>query len=150
MIVESAEERSGRGQEGRHPHAFFYVDDGMVSSSDPRWLKGTFSTLVGLFDRVGLKTNIRNIVGMVCRMCQATGKKSEAAYGRRMTGAGPSYWKRQRGGIQCTEFRGEMAMGLLAGYMQTHHGREAERVWRWEEYLQDDLSGRRGKSELPR
>ena len=32
-----------------------------------------FSTLVGLFDRVGLRNNVRKTVGMVCRPCQATG-----------------------------------------------------------------------------
>ena len=29
----------------------------MVASSDPRWLQWAFTTLVGLFDQVGLNTN---------------------------------------------------------------------------------------------
>ena len=57
VMVECAEERSGRVQEGRHQNALFYADDDMVASSDLRWLHGAFSTLVGLFNRVGLKTN---------------------------------------------------------------------------------------------
>ena len=36
------------------------------------------STLVGLFDRVGLNINVGNIVGMVFRLCQAPGTQSEA------------------------------------------------------------------------
>ena len=35
VIVESAEERSRHGQEGIHKDALLYVDDGMVTLSDP-------------------------------------------------------------------------------------------------------------------
>ena len=67
VMVEGTEERGERGQEGRYQNSLFYVDNGMVSSSDPRWLQGAFITLVGLFDRAGLRTNVRKTVGMVCR-----------------------------------------------------------------------------------
>ena len=63
----------------------------MVALSDPQWLQGAFSTLVGLFDRVGLRKNVRKTVGMVFRPCQAEGTQLEAAYWRQMTGEGPSY-----------------------------------------------------------
>ena len=93
-MVESADKRSGIGQEGRHQNSLFYAYDGMVAPSDPIWLQGLFSTLVGLFDRVVLKTNFRKTVGMVFRLCQVAGTQSEAAYGRQMTGAGPPYRER--------------------------------------------------------
>ena len=89
-IVESADEYSGRGQEGRHQNSLFYADDVMVASSDPRWLLGEFSTLVGLFDRVGLNANVGKTFGMVYRSCQVVGTQLEAGYKRWMTGAGPS------------------------------------------------------------
>ena len=38
LAVEEAEKRGERGREGRHQAALFYADDGMVVSSDPRWL----------------------------------------------------------------------------------------------------------------
>ena len=38
VMVEGAEERGKRGQEGRHHNALFYADDGMVASSDLQWL----------------------------------------------------------------------------------------------------------------
>ena len=57
--------RGGRGKEGMHQAALFYEDNDMVALSHPRWLHGTFNTLVGLFDRVGLQTNTAKIVGMV-------------------------------------------------------------------------------------
>ena len=54
VMVECAEERGEHGQEVRHQNALFYTDNSMVASSDTRWIQGEFSTLVGLFDRVGL------------------------------------------------------------------------------------------------
>ena len=91
VMVEGAEERGKRGQEGRHQAALFYADNGTVAFSDPCWLQGAFNTLVGLFDRVGLQTNAGKKVGMVCRLYQTLGTQSEAAYGRRITGEGPTY-----------------------------------------------------------
>ena len=60
--------------------------------------------MVGLFDRVGLNTNVSKIVLMVFCQFQASGMQLEAAYRRRITGTRPSYRERQRGQIQCTEF----------------------------------------------
>ena len=56
--------------------------------------------MVGLFDRVVLKTNIEKTFGMVCRPYQAEWTQLEADYGRRMTVAVPLYCERKRGRIQ--------------------------------------------------
>ena len=45
----------------------------MVALLEPRKIKGAFSTLLGLFDRVVLKTNVSKIVGMVCCPFQVDG-----------------------------------------------------------------------------
>ena len=55
VMVEGTGEKVGRGQEGRHQNSLFYTDDNMVALSEPGWIQGAFSTLVGIFDRVGLK-----------------------------------------------------------------------------------------------
>ena len=77
----------------------FYSDDGMVVFSDPVWLQGAFNALVGLFDRVGLKTNVWKTVGMVCHPCQAAGNLTMVAYWRRIMGEVHSYreqlWDRE-------------------------------------------------------
>ena len=86
-VVEEAEARGETGREGRHQAALFYAVNGMVVSSDPTWLQGTFTALLGIFDRVGLMTNVRKTVSMVCHLCQAgPGHRTEEAYGRRITG----------------------------------------------------------------
>ena len=104
----------------------------MVALLDPRWTQGDFITLVSLFNRVGLKTNFRKTVGMVFCPCQAAGMQLEAAYVRRMTVEGPSYWERQRIRIQCKEYGEEMELGSLAGHMQKQHGKSVEGRWHWE------------------
>ena len=63
----------------------------MVSLLNPRWLQGTFDTLVGLFDRVGLLINVGKTVGMVCCPCQEVGNHSDVAYRIQITGVGPTY-----------------------------------------------------------
>ena len=50
---------------------FFNVDNRMVASTNLGWIQTAFDILTGLFDRVGLKTNVRKIVGMACHPCQA-------------------------------------------------------------------------------
>ena len=65
LMVEGVEERGERVKEVRHQADLFYADDGMVVSSDPRWLQGAFSILVEFFDRVGLRNNFGNTVVMV-------------------------------------------------------------------------------------
>ena len=68
---------------------YFYADNGMVASSDSAWLQGAFNALVGLFDRVGLRTNGWKSVSMVCHPClAAAGKITQEAYGRRLTRGG--------------------------------------------------------------
>ena len=67
--------------------------------------------MVGLFDRVGLQNNFRKTVIMVCHPCQEAGTHSEAAYGRRMTGEGPSYRERHKERLRCKECGEEMAAG---------------------------------------
>ena len=67
VMVEGVGERGDCGEDGRHQNALVYVDNGVVVFSDPQWIQGEFSTLVGLFDWVGLQTNVGKTVGMVCR-----------------------------------------------------------------------------------
>ena len=84
------------------------------------------STLVELFDRVGLWNNGRKTVGMVCRPCQAEGTQSEAAYGRQIKREGPSYRERQKVRLQFRECGEDLAAGSLVGHRMTQHGQLAE------------------------
>ena len=64
----------------------------MFVSSEPAWIQGTFTALVGIFDRVGLMTNVGKTVRMVCQPCQTgAGNRTEEAYKRSITGEWRSY-----------------------------------------------------------
>ena len=88
----------------------------MVASSDPRWLQWAFNALVGLFERVGLRTNVGKTVSMTRRPCLASGNKLEEAYGRKMTGEGPKYRDRQKERVECRDCGKEMAARSLASH----------------------------------
>ena len=118
-------------KEGRHQAALFYADNGMVASSDPGWLQGAFNTLVGLFDRVGLRTNVRKTVGMLFHPCYAAGNLTTEAYGRRFTGVVPTYRDRQQGQVDCGECGDMLAVGSLSSHLMTQHGRSAGRRRQW-------------------
>ena len=50
--------------------AILYAGNRMVASTNSGWLQIAFYMMTGLFDWVGLKTNIRKTVGMVCHPCR--------------------------------------------------------------------------------
>ena len=68
-------------------------------------MQGAFSTLVGLFDWVGLRTNVGKKVGMIFCTCQSEVTQSEAVHERKMMGARLSYRERQKVRVQCSECR---------------------------------------------
>ena len=68
---------------------------------------------------------------MVCRPCQAAGNLLEAAYGRRVTGEGPTYRERLKGQVACDECGELLAAGSLSSHMMTQHGRVAEIRRKW-------------------
>ena len=68
--------------------AAFYADDGLLQSRDPVRLQAAADTLLGLFERAGLKTNTKKTQAMVCipgkiRTCQ-----SQQVYNARVYGEG--------------------------------------------------------------
>ena len=132
MVLEEAEKRGERGNEGSHQGALLYTDDGMVELSDPFWLQWAFDALVSLFERVGLRTNAGKTVSTVCRPYQAAEKQPEAAYGRKTTSEGPTYRERHKERVECSECGKEMAVGLLASHRMTQHGQAKEERWSWE------------------
>ena len=130
-FIVDAEEQGNLGKERRHQAALFYADNGMVASSDPHWLQGAFNTLVGLFDKVGLRTNFGKTFGMVFHPCQAAGKLLESAYGRRVTGESPTYRERLKVQVLCGACRELWAAGYLTSHLLTQHGRVEETRRQW-------------------
>ena len=68
----------GSGITGRA--AFFYADDGLVASTNRAWLQYAFEVLTELFERMGLKCNIKKTVVMICHPGFSPGRQSQEAY----------------------------------------------------------------------
>ena len=68
----------------------------MLAYTIPIWLQTTFDTLTGLFDWVGLNTNVRKTVGMVCHPCRAVRVWADKAHNQKMTGVERNYKEIQR------------------------------------------------------
>ena len=99
---------------------------------DPAWLQGAFKALVAIFDRVGLLTNVRKTVSMVCHPCRAgAGNRTKAAYSRRLTGLGKSYAERQREIVAYEECGEEITVGSMSSHLMTGHGKAATRRHLW-------------------
>ena len=60
--------------------ASFYADDGMMASTDPGWLQTAFDTMTGIFNRMGLRKNVKKTVGMLCHPFQVAGVLEEKSY----------------------------------------------------------------------
>ena len=116
----------------------------MIASSNPQWLQWAFTQLVGLFDRVGLNTNINKTVSMIYRPCTAAGNRSEEAYGRIMTGEGLPFRERKRERVECGDCGKEVAAGSLDSHRMTQHGKAKESLWTW-----TDAATVRGEGDEP-
>ena len=74
---------------------FFYANDGLLDLPRILRLQVAMNVLMGLFDRVGLQTNIIKMVVIVCHPCYIVGGHSELAYMRKMMGVGSYFRERQ-------------------------------------------------------
>ena len=74
---------------------YLYTDNGLVASTQLERLQREFDVLTGLFNRVGLSTNTRKTVRMLCQPCHAPGLMSLELYVRRATGMVSTFRQRQ-------------------------------------------------------
>jgi hypothetical protein len=63
--------------------AIFYVDDAYLAARDPDFLQVALNSLVSLFERVGLGTNVKKTQTMICTPGQITTQLSTDSYHRR-------------------------------------------------------------------
>ena len=66
----------GFGIAGGNMATFFYVDVILLASMKAERPHQEFSALNNFFDRVVLRTNVGEILSMVCKTCQPVGGKS--------------------------------------------------------------------------
>ena len=104
----------------------------MVGATEHKWIQGAFSTLVAIFDRIGLHTNVNKTVSMACQPCRAgSGNRTAEGYRQQITGEGNSFRERQRERVACGECGAEIAAGSLSSHLMTQHGKAAPRRHLW-------------------
>ena len=96
--------------------AYFYADHGLIALTHLERLQKAFNVLTGLFNWVGLRNNMRNMVSIACQPCHTPGRMSLAAYEQRTIGMGPIFWERQWRRVACPECGVEVTAGLLLTY----------------------------------
>jgi hypothetical protein len=77
---------------------------------------------MGLFERVGLKTNISKTKAMTCFPGHIRGQISDPSYRKRMRGEGESHRDRQRRRVHCPVCDCDLSSGSLQQHMRTQHG----------------------------
>ena len=88
----------------RQSTSTFYADDGRIENEDPQKLQRDIDIICGLFERVGLKTNIKKTKFMIIRGPSAPKALEEEVYermcGKRKRGESESMkygiWRKQR------------------------------------------------------
>ena len=101
---------------------FVYADDGTVTSMDLGWLQLALDLLTGIFDRVGMQTNLCKSVGTMLRLFRESGVRADETYTLRMRGEGRSFKERQKERVLWPEYRNDLAKGSLMTHRQTQHG----------------------------
>ena len=72
--------RMGIGEAVRDHVVAFFVDDGLVAARCPEWLQSSFTILIHLFERIGLKMNVAKTKVMTCLPGKIRVAKTEEEY----------------------------------------------------------------------
>jgi hypothetical protein len=113
---------NGFGYEVKEKCVLFYADDGLLSSRKKEWVQESFDVLIGIFERVGLRTNTTKTQAMICTPGYISSRQSDDAYKRRMTGSGESFKERQRRKVVCPVCDASLAQSSLQHHLRVQHG----------------------------
>ena len=78
----------------QHITAYFYAYNGILDLTRLACLQRAFTSLTKIFDRVGLRTNVANMVIMFCHCLGALGGHYTETYSLRIMGKGNTYQER--------------------------------------------------------
>ena len=89
-------------------------------------LQQDFDALTDMFNCVGLRNNVANMVSMACQSFRELWGHYAEAYILCMMegggGGGNTYWEQLRQKVCCPECNAELASGSLVSHRQFHHG----------------------------
>ena len=102
---------------------FFYAYDSLIASTNLVCMQWGFEIIIGIFEWVGIRTNVEKTMDMVCQTGNISGRHSNTDYGRRMTGKGDHHHVKQCRRLAC----GECGVELDAAYTSAHLQKQHER-----------------------
>jgi hypothetical protein len=101
--------------------AIFYVDDAYLATRDPNFLQVALNSLVSLFKRVGLETNVKKMQAMICTPGRISTQLSTDSY-RRRHGYGTQtrkQWDARK--VECRQCQATMNASSLSRYLADLH-----------------------------
>ncbi len=101
--------------------AIFYVDNAYLIARDPDFLQVALNSLVSLFERVGLETNIKKMQAMVCTPGRISTQLSTNSY-RHRHGYGThtrEQWDARK--VECRQLQATMNASSLSHHLADLH-----------------------------
>ena len=83
--------------------AIFYADYRLLASPRPARLQKDLGILMGLLNRVGLRTNVNKTVVIICQLCCIDYQQSKVTYNWKIKGEGPYYSARNSEWSRCLD-----------------------------------------------
>ena len=111
---------SGYGKELRRLMAIFYADDALLASRDPELLQESLDVMVGLFERVGLRTNTKKTKVMTCVPGRIRTRHTTEVYNNCREGL-VSAAEQKRRVVQCDVCDKELQAVALDNHLATQH-----------------------------
>jgi hypothetical protein len=108
----------GIGEAVRDHVVAFFVDDRLVAARCPEWLQSSFTILIHLFERIGLKMNAAKTKVMTCLPGKIRVAKTEEEYAAQQTG-NTTAAKRWR--VDCEVCGISLAAESLRSHLETQH-----------------------------
>ena len=121
MVNPGAASTEGFGRDVKRLESYSYAKYGLITSMRATGLQRVFDTLMELFDRVGLRTNVAKTVSMACQIFRVLGVHSSEAYRLWMTGEGQTYRNQLHQRVQFPDCDVDLAAGSLASHIQAQH-----------------------------
>jgi hypothetical protein len=77
--------QKGLGEAARNHVVAFFVNDGLVAARCPEWLQSSFTSLINLFECIGLRTNTAKTKVMTCLPGKIRVARTEEEYAAQQT-----------------------------------------------------------------
>ncbi len=101
--------------------AIFYVDDAYLTTRDPNFLQVASNSLVSLFERVGLETNVKKTQAMICTPSQISNQLSTNSYRHRHGYGTPTREQWDARTVECRQCQATMYASSLSRHLAYLH-----------------------------